>query len=90
MDRPHDALTAQLLQWIDEGRHSYADALDTWKSSCPRLTIWEDACADGLLDAAPGRSGVVSLTAKGKAFLARHRPASAIHARARQATREQP
>jgi hypothetical protein len=69
MDRSHDALTQQMLHWIAQGTHSYAEVLDTWKSSCPRLTIWEDACADGLVDAAPGMSGVVSLTEKGKRFL---------------------
>lgn len=62
----HESLTLQLLEWIAQGSHSYLDALDTWKSSCPRLTIWEDACAAGLIDCTPGRSGVVSLTGKGR------------------------
>lgn len=69
MDRSHDALTLQMLQWIAQGTHSYAEVVDVWKSSCPRLTIWEDACADGLIDAAPGMSGVVSLTEKGRGLL---------------------
>ena len=71
MDRSHDALTLQMLQWIAQGTHSYAEVLDVWKSSCPRLAIWEDACADGLIDAAPGMSGVVSLTEKGRGLLSR-------------------
>ncbi|HEX8884437.1 MAG TPA: hypothetical protein VF797_08120 [Noviherbaspirillum sp.] len=69
MDSSHEALTLQMLQWIDQGRHSYADVLDVWKSTCPRLTIWEDACADGLVDAGPGMSGVVSLSEKGRRVL---------------------
>jgi hypothetical protein len=69
MDRSHATLTLQMLQWIAQGTHSYAEVLDVWKSSCPRLTIWEDACADGLIDAAPGMSGVVSLTEKGRGLL---------------------
>lgn len=69
MNRSHDALTSQMLEWIGQGRHSYAEVVDVWKSSCPRLTIWEDACADGLVDSSPGMSGVVSLTEKGKDFL---------------------
>jgi hypothetical protein len=73
MDRSHDALTLQMLQWIAEGRHSYADVLDVWKSTCPRLSIWEDACADGLVESAPGMSGVVSLSEKGKRLLSRGR-----------------
>jgi len=70
MDRSHDALTLQMLHWIEQGKPSYAEVLDVWKSTCPRLTIWEDACADGLVDAAAGMSGMVSLTAKGKHFVA--------------------
>ncbi|MDB5760305.1 MAG: hypothetical protein JWM30_3594 [Burkholderia sp.] len=69
MDRPHDALTLQMLQWIAQGTHPYAEVLDVWKSTCPRLTIWEDACADGLVDSSPGMSGVVTLTEKGRHFL---------------------
>lgn len=66
---PHDALTLQMLHWIATGSHSYAEVLEVWKSSCPRLSIWEDACADGLIDAAPGMSGRVSLSEKGSSFL---------------------
>ena len=44
-----DALTLQLLAWIAERPRSYAETLDAWKSSCPRLTIWEDAVAGGLV-----------------------------------------
>jgi hypothetical protein len=66
---PHDALTLQMLRWIEPGTHSYAEVLDVWKSSCPRLAIWEDACADGLIDAAPGLSAVVSLSERGRHFL---------------------
>ena len=45
MNRSHDALTLQMLDWIADGTYSYAEVLDVWRSSCPRLTIWEDACA---------------------------------------------
>lgn len=73
MNRPHDALTQQMLLWIAQGTHSYAEVRDVWKSSCPRLTIWEDACADGLVDSAPGMSGAVTLTEKGRNLLTRNR-----------------
>jgi hypothetical protein len=65
----HDSLTLQMLEWISQGAHRYCDVIDVWKSSCPRLTIWEDACADGLVESGPGRIGIVSLTAKGKKIL---------------------
>lgn len=43
------ALTLQLLEWIGERPRSYAETLEAWKTSCPRLTIWEDAVAEGLV-----------------------------------------
>jgi hypothetical protein len=57
------ALTVQMLAWLDEQPRSYADALEMWKTSCPRLSIWEDALADGLLAV---RGGVVTVTPAGK------------------------
>ena len=42
------ALTQQFLAWVDEAPRSYADA-ESWRRSCPHLSIWEDAIADGLV-----------------------------------------
>jgi hypothetical protein len=53
----------QLLEWIDEQPRSYAETMDAWHSHCPRLTIWEDAVADGLVAV---RNGRVALTPKGR------------------------
>jgi hypothetical protein len=69
MTDPRISLTVQMLEWIVETPRSYLDVLDVWKTSCPRLSIWEDACADGLLESEPGRDGLVRLTAKGQALL---------------------
>jgi hypothetical protein len=44
-----DALTRQLLEWVAEHPRSYSETMEAWKSSCPRLTVWEDALLDGLL-----------------------------------------
>ena len=54
--------TLQLLEWIGERERSYAETMEAWHSHCPRLTIWEDALADGLVAV---RSGTVVLTPKG-------------------------
>jgi hypothetical protein len=43
-----DALTKQFLAWVDEAPRCYADAAE-WRRSCPHLSIWEDAIADGLV-----------------------------------------
>jgi hypothetical protein len=53
----------QLLEWIDQRERSYAETMEAWHSHCPRLTIWEDALADGLVQV---RNGRVALTAKGR------------------------
>src|SRR3954465_6658675 len=44
-----NALTAQLLAWIAERPRSYAETMEAWRTTCPRLTIWEDAVSDGLV-----------------------------------------
>ena len=64
--RQNSALTRQLLEWIAGGTYTYAEALETWRSSCPRHTIWEDALEAGLIDS---DGGVVRLTAAGRTFL---------------------
>jgi hypothetical protein len=56
------APTLQLLEWIGERDRSYAETMDVWHSHCPRLTIWEDAVSDGLVEV---RGGRVRLTEKG-------------------------
>ena len=49
MSDPAHALTLQFLAWVAEDRRTYAQAMDAWRSSCPRLSIWEDAILDGLV-----------------------------------------
>jgi hypothetical protein len=54
--------TVQLLEWLDERERTYVDTVDVWHSHCPRLMLWEDAIADGLVEV---RDGCVVLTARG-------------------------
>ena len=61
-----DAPTTQLLEWIAERPRSYDETMDAWRSHCPRLTVWEDALASGLVSV-QGRS--VALTDAGTAAL---------------------
>ena len=66
-------LLLQLLEWIAGRPRSYAETMDVWRSSCPRLTIWEDAVISGLVQVeADGDSAhdlMVSLTALGRSAL---------------------
>jgi hypothetical protein len=56
------APTLQLLAWIAERSRTYPETIEVWKSSCPRLTVWEDALSDGLVRIEHGH---VLLTAAG-------------------------
>ena len=65
------ALTQQFLAWVDEAERSYADA-EAWRRSCPHLSIWEDAIADGLIRFENGssmRQSRLMLTPRGRALL---------------------
>jgi hypothetical protein len=59
--------TVQLLTWIAEQTRSRAETVEVWKTSCPRLAVWEDALADGLVRV---ERGSVVLTAAGRELLA--------------------
>jgi hypothetical protein len=60
------APTLQLLAWIAERSRSYAETIEVWKTSCPRLAVWEDALADDLVRIDRRR---VLLTAAGSELL---------------------
>jgi hypothetical protein len=68
MNDPAVALTLQLLEWIAERPRRYEDVIATWRTTCPRLSIWEDACSDGLIDGERG-SNLLRLSAKGQRVL---------------------
>jgi hypothetical protein len=71
-----EALTLQLLEWISDRPRAYAEVLDAWHTTCPRLSIWEDACIAGLIEYDAG-GRIVSVSAKGKTLLERHGSATA-------------
>jgi hypothetical protein len=85
MPDPAHALTLQFLAWVAETPRTYAQAMDAWRSTCPRLSIWEDAILDGLVNFAGGatrNASRVTLTAKGRALLGGNTPAPAARAKA--------
>lgn len=64
------ALTLQMLEWIGARPRDYREVMEAWRTSCPRLTIWEDAWSEGLLARDP-ETGDVSISEKGRALLER-------------------
>jgi D-3-phosphoglycerate dehydrogenase len=67
-----EALVLDLLEWVAGGERSYAEVMEAWRTSCPRLPVWEDANDRGLVARvlADGRA-VVRITPAGRALLAR-------------------
>ena len=68
-------LILDLLEWIGPGQRPYTETMEAWRTSCPRLPIWEDATDLGYIERhrAPGSPAVVSVSAAGAAHLRRHR-----------------
>jgi len=67
-----DLLMREFLTWISSRPRTYTEAMEAWRSSCPRLTVWEDALGDGLIQVESGgtrRQSEVTLTARGRSFL---------------------
>ena len=66
-----DPLILDLLEWIAREPRTYADVIDAWRTSCPRLTVWEDAIDRdfAVREHAKGREVMVALTVAGRAFL---------------------
>ena len=60
MSSAPEALVLDLVEWVANEPRSYSDVLDTWRTSCPRLTVWEDAVERGLVErTAAGASGIL-------------------------------
>jgi hypothetical protein len=67
------SLTLQLLAFVAQQPRTYAETMEAWRSSCPRLSIWEDALDAGLVrvESSPRGSNEsqVVLTARGRSLL---------------------
>ncbi len=68
--------TVEFLRWVARQPRRYGETLEAWRSSCPRLTAWEDSLADGLVvvqkkAAGPAADSLVVLTDRGRAAIDR-------------------
>jgi hypothetical protein len=70
-----DTLILDLLEWMGPNPRPYAEVIEAWRTSCPRLPVWEDANDRGFIarHRAPGYSAFVSVSAAGAAYLREHR-----------------
>lgn len=69
-----DPLVLDFVEWVAKEPRPYAEVLDAWRTSCPRLTVWEDACDRGFVVRRPtdGMGTRVEVTADGARFLRDH------------------
>ena len=44
-----EPLILDLVEWVARAPRPYAEVLEAWRTSCPRLTVWEDAVDRGLV-----------------------------------------
>jgi D-3-phosphoglycerate dehydrogenase len=61
-----EALILDLLEWLAESERNYEEVMNAWRTSCPRLPVWEDANDRGLV---MREEGTVRITSSGLAFL---------------------
>lgn len=71
-----DSLVLDLLEWIGSGPRAYSEVMEAWRTSCPRLPVWEEANARGFIARShePGHEATVAVTTLGRDHLATHRP----------------
>jgi hypothetical protein len=75
---PLDPLIRDLVEWVAREPRTYAQVMDAWRTSCPRLTVWEDAVDRGFLVRQPGhgQAVLVSVTEAGRRFVSADRRAA--------------
>jgi len=66
-----EALILDLLEWIGPGSRPYTEVIEAWRTSCPRLPVWEEANERGFLEQRqePGRGTYLSVSALGREHL---------------------
>ncbi len=69
-----DALVLDLVEWVARRPRPYGELMEAWRTSCPRLTVWEEAVDRGLLL----RAEPVRVTPLGCRYLAEHGRTGAV------------
>jgi D-3-phosphoglycerate dehydrogenase len=73
---PVEELVLDLLEWLGTSARPYDVVMDAWRTSCPRLPVWETANDRGLVErrrTGNSRPGV-AVSVAGQRYLAQHRP----------------
>jgi hypothetical protein len=68
-------LILDLVEWVGWKQRTYQETMDAWRTSCPRLPVWEDATDRGLVETFRlNGSLLVRATTLGAALLQEKRP----------------
>jgi hypothetical protein len=69
------ALILDLLEWVGPTPRPYDEVMEVWRTSCPRLPVWEDANDRGFIvrHHEPGRGALISVSPAGADHLRRYR-----------------
>lgn len=59
-------LIRDFLEWLAREPRTHAEVMESWRTSCPRLPVWEESTDNGYV-ARKGRR--VEITPRGRAFL---------------------
>lgn len=75
MSDPVSALVLDLLEWIGPEPRPYSEVMEAWRTSCPRLPVWEEANTLGFLTHSrrEGIGSVVGVSPAGLAHLVAQR-----------------
>jgi D-3-phosphoglycerate dehydrogenase / 2-oxoglutarate reductase len=73
-----DSLILDLLDWIGPSPRPYAEVIEAWRTSCPRLPVWEEAIERGYVERRHDKlaGAHVCVTARGNEFLSAQRRGS--------------
>ena len=71
MTETADPLVLDFVEWIAREPRLYSEVVATWRSSCPRLTIWEDAADRGYVarESIAGVGLILTVTDEGEQIL---------------------
>ena len=71
MTDPVEPLVVDLVEWVAKQPRRCADVLEAWRTSCPRLPVWEEAVERGFVTQTlvPGEGAIVTVSSSGLALL---------------------
>jgi D-3-phosphoglycerate dehydrogenase len=68
-------LILDLVEWVGRKERTYRETMEAWRTSCPKLPVWEDATDRGFVESIfVNGVSLVRVTPAGFDFLKEKRP----------------